>query len=142
MTDGELLRELVQRSIGWKRVLEKLRVTHRVMMGRATEPVAWTAGDTLGTWSWFGYYWQKERFWFGYGSRGGHWQPTISADVRSPHAQSWLQLRAQLPSTWEPEIAGDFAYLWSDLAGKDPEVHGQWLHDRSLELNEYSLLRR
>lgn len=142
MTDGELLQELVRRSIGWARILDKLRKTHREMMGRSSEPNAWTAGDTLGTWSWFGYYWEQERFWFGYGWRRSLWQPVLSADVRSPHSQSWLHLRAQLPAVWKTEAGGDFAYLWSNLADDDLEEHAQWFHDRSRELHEYSLMQR
>lgn len=142
MNDGELMRELARRCTGWMRVLEKLRTTHRELMGRVTEPTAWTPGDTLGTWSWLGYYWEQERFWFGYGWRRGLWQPVLSADVRSPHSQSWLHLRAQLPAVWKTEASGDFAYLWSDLAGGILAKHGQWFHDRSMELHEYSLMQR
>lgn len=142
MTDGELLRQLVQRSIRWKRILERLQETHVAVLGRSPEMIAWVPGDTLGTWSWYGYYWDPERFWFGYGYHGDTWQPMVSADLRSRHTHSWLQLRAQLPGIWNASVGGDFAYLWSDLGDREPEEQGRWFHDRSMELHEYSLLER
>lgn len=142
MTDGELLRQLVQRSISWKGVLEKLRATHTETLGRSIEVTSWVAGDTLGTWSWYGFYWDPERFWFGYGYHGDTWQPMISADIRTRHAQSWLQLRSQLPTVWSASVGGDFAYLWSSLGDRDPQEQSRWFHDRSMELHEYSLMER
>ncbi|HRE80668.1 MAG TPA: hypothetical protein PLN52_06450 [Opitutaceae bacterium] len=142
MTDGQFMRELMQRTQRWTEVLATLRGIHRDGLGRGIEPIAWTAGDTVGLWSWFGYYWETERFWFGYGSFEGAWQPLISADIRNRHAQSWLQLRSQLPNVWPSVTAGEYAYLWSGLGAADSEAQGRWFHDRSMELHEYSLMER
>ncbi len=143
MTDGELLRQLVQRSISWNGVLEKLRATHAETLGRSIDGLSWIADAPLGIWSWYGFYWKAERFWFGYGYQGGAWQPTISADIRTHYVQSWMQLRAQLPLAWGvDEVRGPFAYLWSSLGDRDPEEQGRWFHDRSMELHEYSLLEK
>ena len=67
--------------------------------------------ETMGPWSWYGFYWETERFWFGYGFNQEMWQPMISADIRTRYAQSWLQLRSQLPSAWTAEVGGDFGVL-------------------------------
>jgi len=142
MTDGELIQQLAKRSAGWEGVLGKLRSVHIDNLGRAIEPTQWVEGESAGIWSWFGYYWQTERFWFGYGLNRGGWQPIISADIRSRHAQSWLQLRSQLPSAWSAEVGGDFAFLWSSLADAEASAQGRWFHDRSMELHEYSLMER
>lgn len=143
MTDGELLRTLVQRTGTWTALLEQLRLEHANTLGRNPQPVGWIAGDTLGRWSWLGYFWEPERFWFGYGYHRGEWTPLIEADVRNRHAQAWLQLQIQLPGAWLVDTGGPYARLWATLpATASREEQFTWFRDRSLELHEYSLAER
>ncbi|MBL9208150.1 MAG: hypothetical protein JNN01_23895 [Opitutaceae bacterium] len=143
MTDGDLMRTLVQRCASWTALLEQLRIEHANNLGRKPEAITWIPGDTLGRWSWYGYFWSPERFWFGYGYHRGEWTPLIEADVRNPHAQSWLQLQIQLPGAWVVDMGGCYARLWAALPpSASVETQFNWFRDRSMELHEYSLIER
>lgn len=134
------MRTLRQRHAGWVSLLERLRGLHARDLGRNPQPVGWIAGDTLGPISWLGYFWEPERFWFGYGFHLGEWMPLIEADIRRPAAKAWLELRAQLPGAWTVEVGGAYARLWATLApSADAEQQFNWFAERSRELHEYSL---
>jgi hypothetical protein len=141
MTDGDLMRVFAHRHAGWTLLLETLRTEHATSLGRTPQGIGWTAGDTLGVWSWYGFFWHPERFWFGYGLLRGQWTPLIEADIRNRHAQSWLQLRSQLPGSWSVDVGGHYARLWASLpasAGAEEQIG--WFKERSRELHEYSLV--
>lgn len=145
MTDAEVLHLFLQRERRWSAVLHDLREFHVTHIGKEVTPVTWMPGSpTMGTHGWFGYYWRKEIFWFGYGLRGGSWLPLIESDRRSAHSESWNTLRQSLPQAWEVVDADSnaFARLWAPVdLDEDDESQRQWFRERSLELHEFAIGR-
>src|SRR4051812_43355530 len=101
MHDAEIIQEFLLRERRWLRTLQELRAYHNAQMGKATTNVLWVQGGELDRLSWLGYYWDNERFWFGYGLHEGVWRPLIEADNRSEYSSVWLSMRAELVGTWE-----------------------------------------
>lgn len=140
MTDAELLQELARRESRWRALLRQVQQFHLKQLGRDVQPMTWIGGDTLGTHSWFGFYWKPELFWFGFGLHRAEWCPLIEADRRAPESQAWSALQQAIPSVWNVRgsTAGNlFLRLWADPGGDDESV-GNWFLQRSRELHEFA----
>lgn len=144
ITDGELVRLWAARCAQWARLLEDLRVAHARDFGRTPGPLHWTLGTTLGPWSWFGFYWEPERYWFGYGFDEVEWRPLIEADHRVPGSrQVWLQMEHQIPSQWQLQKFANYSRLWGPAVVEvDLQSHRDWFTQRSQELHEYAVVER
>jgi hypothetical protein len=139
MSDAEIIREFLRREHRWLSLLNELRVYHQTQMGKITTASEWVGGNERGRFSWLGYYWHREMFWFGFGLNDDRWQPLIEADNRSKYSDAWGNLGAQLAGTWEVVSAGgSYRRLWAppEIA-EDSTVQLHWFRERSRELHEY-----
>lgn len=139
-TDAEVLLQFLQREQRWLHVLEDLRAYHKTQMGKVTTACEWMGGDTFRRFSWLGYYWYREMFWFGFGLNGERWRPMIEADNRSRYSDAWGGLGDQLAGTWETVTTAGNLYrrLWApgEMA-ETSEAQLQWFKERSRELHEF-----
>lgn len=140
MTDAEAIRVLLNREQRWLQVLQTLRGFHETQMGKVTTGIQWIGGRELGRFSWLGFYWHQEMFWFGYGLHEGVWRPLIEADNRSRFATVLENMRSELSGVWETVSAEGTLYrrLWSsaEVAGTS-EDELEWFKARSRELHEF-----
>ncbi|HWL15381.1 MAG TPA: hypothetical protein VNR00_07235 [Opitutus sp.] len=140
MTDAEVLHQFLAREQRWLQTLQALRSFHEAQMGKVMTGIQWIAGRELGRFSWLGYYWHQEMFWFGYGMREGLWRPLIEVDNRSRFSDVLESMRTELSGRWESVTAEGNLYrrLWSE-----PSVAGEsaseleWFKARSRELHEF-----
>lgn len=142
MTDAQIIREFLEREQGWLRVLHGVRDYHQKRMGKLITAVQWVGGKELGRFSWLGYYWHQEMFWFGYGLNEGIWRPMIEADNRSKFSAVLDNMRNELAGVWESVTTEGNLYrrLWSpvEVAGRF-EAELEWFKARSRELHEFAL---
>lgn len=140
MTDGEFLRQWILRGERWLSLLQDLRRFHAQELGRLPQAVAWVTGDTLGAFSWYGFFWEPERYWFGFGYRAGEWRPVIEADSRLPQIRYWMDLQNQIPGAWDVEVVGIWARLWAPVdMVPDTPTQLDWFRERSRELHEFAV---
>jgi hypothetical protein len=142
MTDSEAFQEFLRRDQRWVQTLQELRVFHSSLMGKRLGEIQWMAGSEAGPFSWLGYFWDPERFWFGYGWNNGIWRPLIEADNRSKHSEIWQSMRDQMRGTWEtiPVAGGVYCRLWAQVDAEESAAGQlQWFKERSHELHEYSI---
>lgn len=143
LTDGRLVLLWTERSGQWHRTLAALHRHHERNLGRAPGPIHWIGSPDAGPWTWFGFFWEPEKFWFGYGLQDGDWRPLIEADTRQPAARAWRHLAEQLPEVWPVAGAGSYRRLWAPPEiGALARAHERWFRDRSQELNDYALGNR
>lgn len=143
MTDSEIFREFMHRQRNWMQTLQELRSVHVSTMGKRVGEVHWLASPENGPLSWFGYFWEPEKFWFGFGWNDGVWRPLIEADLRSRHSAVWDNLRDQMGGGWETiSVAGGiYCRLWSRLDSAETAAGQlQWFKERSHEIHEYLVL--
>lgn len=120
--------------------MEATRQEQIARLGREVGPVQWIGSPNLGPWTWLGFFWEKERFWFGYGFTGRDFRLLVEADATRPEARAWSLLKRELPEVWNFSRAGKYLRLFAgdDLPG-NPRAHGLWLRARALELHEYAV---
>ena len=140
MNDAEVLQQFLVREQRWLQALQALRTYHEAQMGKVTTGIQWMGGRELGRFSWLGYFWHLEMFWFGYGLHEGVWRPLIEADNRSKYCGVLENLRTELSGTWESVAAEGTLYrrLWSPVTtsgASDSEL--DWFKARSRELHEF-----
>ena len=140
MNDAQIIQQFLVREQLWLQTLQALRTYHEAQMGKVTTGIQWMGGRELGRFSWLGYYWHQEMFWFGYGLHEGIWRPLIEADNRSKYCGVLENLRVELCGTWESVAAEGNLYrrLWSALpTSHTPEFELEWFKARSRELHEF-----
>lgn len=140
MTDAELIRRFAEGERRWLVTLGKLRDFHVERFGRTASATQWIGGVELGRFSWLGFYWPTQFFWFGYGFHGHAWQPLIEVDDRSASSVVIRRLQAEHCGPWRRVDGGVRPYLrlWSELPlAADSAVDLDWFQARSRELHEY-----
>lgn len=138
--DGELVKYWNLRATLWQRLLAAQQKQHAASFGRTVGPAHWIGSPELGPWSWYGFFWEQEKYWFGYGHCNNTWRPLIEADTRNIQARSWRQLANQLPDTWKIQKISTYLRLWSpDDLGDSLKAHERWFRNRAQELHEYAL---
>lgn len=140
MTDAEIMQEFLRREQRWLRLLDDLRAYHTTQMGKVTTHAEWLVGGELRRFSWLGYFWHHEMFWFGFGLNGSRWEPLIEADNRSKYSDLWGNLGTQLPGVWEVVAAAENRYrrLWAPLEiDETSAAQLLWFKERSRELHEF-----
>lgn len=140
MSDADAIQQFLVREQRWLKALQALRGYHEAQMGKVTTGIQWIGGRELGRFSWLGFYWHQEMFWFGYGSSEGVWRPLIEADNRSKYGAVLDNMRVELCGIWESVTMEGNLYrrLWSptEVAGKS-ETELEWFKARSRELHEF-----
>lgn len=120
--------------------MEAARRDQIARVGREIGPIHWIGSPNLGPWTWLGFFWERERFWFGYAFTGDAWRLLLEADDSRPESKSWDLLKRQLPEVWNYRREGRYLRLWAeaDLPATD-QAHRAWLRSRSQELDEFVL---
>ena len=140
MGDAKIIQQFLSLEQRRLQTLQALRTYHEEQMGKVTTGIQWMGGVELGRFSWLGYFWHIEMFWFGYGLHEGVWRPLIEADNRSKYCWVLENLRTELSGTWESVAAEGTLYrrLWSPAktAGTS-ETELDWFRARSRELHEF-----
>ncbi len=141
ITDGELVGLWNRRCRRWVEVLEAVRSEQADVLGREVGPIQWIGSPAFGPWTWLGYFWTSEPFWFGYGFDGRQLRLVIEIDGRAPAAKSWLLLRRQLPAVWKFSRSENYFRLWGDAELMAAPARSQvaWLRSRGREIHEYSV---
>ena len=141
LADGDLVALWIKRSTRWVEFLTAVGSDHRTAFGRKVGEVHWLGSPDYGPWTWLGFFWEHEAFWFGYGFDGRHWRPLIEADARNPSARAWSVLKRQMPEVWTHQRTGNYLRLWApiDLLPAGARAHARWLRERAQELHEYTL---
>lgn len=140
ISDTDLVKLWTLRCGQWQRVLVALRRHHESNLGRKPGTIHWMGSPELGPWSWFGFFWEPEKCWFGYGLRNDNWRPLIEADMRQAHARAWRHLGEQLPTVWNYEKTPAYLRLWAPAElGTGLRAHERWFRERTQELHEYAL---
>lgn len=140
MNDAEIIQQFLAREQRWLQTLQTLRGYHEAQMGKVTTGIQWMGGRELGRFSWLGYYWHQEMFWFGYGMHEGIWRPLIEADNRSKYSGVLENMRTELFGTWETVAAEGTLYrrLWAvPEASRSSGTELDWFKARSRELHEF-----
>lgn len=140
LSDTEILRVFLARERRWLDTLNTLRTYQEVQMGKLVTGVQWMSGKELGRFSWLGFSWHREMFWFGYGLFQDVWRPLIEADTRSRFSGVLEHMQEELNGAWESVAAEGNLYrrLWAppDVAGES-ESELNWFRARSRELHEF-----
>lgn len=140
LSDGELMSLWLRRNQRWVAMLETARREQIDRLGRKIGPVHWIGSPEFGPWTWLGFFWESERFWFGYGYDGKGLSLLIEADASYPAAGAWDLLRKQMPDVWNYSRTGKYLRV---VAGAElptgKRSHLLWLRARSHELHEFTL---
>lgn len=140
LSDAQLLAHLNQRHARWVALLEAVRRDQLARTGRSVGPVHWIGSPNLGPWTWLGFFWEAERFWFGFGFTGKDWRLLVEAEARHPASRVWPLLRKQLPEVWNYNRQGDHLRLCLGSGqAQTTSAQRSWLQARSRELDEFAV---